>query len=65
MNDICGNCGKRAIAFPALGAWPRCQHKITGRDFDPYAQCIWKSRHSGCHKAQYPDGVEIWSCVAE
>ena len=61
----CDKCNGECKTMPAVGAWPRCQHRIEGRDFDPYSQCIWKSRHKGCHKAEYPGSVDVWSCVAK
>lgn len=50
-------------AMRALGHWPRCQHNFEGRAFDPHSQCIYKARHKGCHKAEYPGQIDHWTCA--
>lgn len=57
----CPNCGKPNHGMIALGAFPRCQHRLDGRRTDPNAQCVFRSQHSGCHKAQYPS-EDVWFC---
>lgn len=59
--ETCSNCQQEVKAMRALGHWPRCQHLFQGRAFDPHAQCIFKARHKGCHKAEYPTDDQ-WTC---
>lgn len=59
--NTCPNCGKKSNGMLAFGAFPRCQERFEGRRTDPHAQCVFRSRHNGCHMAAYREG-DVWFC---